>query len=228
MISNILKSCKLINPISRSLVYRTKRPRHLFEKSLAPEDYEINPLPPAKGSKPRRPEWADPNVIWPPVIPAANKLKGKDLLHQIEHEEKEKLMLVKPYTIPDFRSGDVIKFHYLHSLSEGKGNEFTGLCLGVAKRESLHANFWVIVRVSGSPTLFNVKLHSPFLANLEIVQRGSGNHNSKLFSYLKTMKANNKFNMPMIKGEPKARKGEMKIVAKKITTQSVKYDKIDM
>ena len=228
MLFNILKPIRLINPITRNLVYRPKKPRDLFQKSLAPEDYEIDPLPPMKTHRPRRPEWSDPNVIWPPIIPAATKLIGKSLLKELELEERDKFKLLKPFSVPDIRSGDIIKFHYLHSLSEGKGNEFVGLCLGVSKMKSLHANFWVIVRVAGEPTLFNIKVHSPFVANLEIAHRGSGNHNAKLFSLLNKMKLNSKFNTPIIKGVPKAREGEVKLEAKKAKSQSVIYDKIEI
>ena len=228
MLANALKSCSLVSSVTRGLVYLPKKRRDMFQKSLAPEDYEMDPLPPLKHHKPRRPEWSDPNVVWPPVLPAATKLKGKSLLKELEFEERDKLSLLKPYTIPDFRSGDIIKFHYLHSLSEGKGNEFNGLCLGVSKRNSLHANFWVIVRVTGEPTIFNIKLHSPFLAKLEIVHRGSGNHRAKLFSMVDKMKRNSKFNTPLIKGVSKARKGEVKVEIEKPENESVIYDKIEI
>ena len=226
MISHILKSHKLLTPVSRSVVYLPKKPRRLFEKSLPAEDYEINPLPPAKHYKPRLPQWSDPNVVWPPVIPAATRLKGKALLLELEQEEKSKFTLLKPYTVPDFRSGDIIKFHYLHSISEGKGNEFTGLCMGLTRKNSLHASFWVMVRVAGLSTLFNVKLNSPFLAHLEILKRGSGNHKSKLFYMIKNLKASNKFTTPIIKGQPKARRGEMKIPSKKPNSTAVIYDPV--
>lgn len=44
-----------------------------------------------------------------------------------EEEELEKLKMLKNFEYPDFSVGDIVKFHYLHSLSEGRGNTYTGL-----------------------------------------------------------------------------------------------------
>ena len=59
---------------------------------------------------PRRPEWDDPNVIWPPYIPPPTKTKGIGLINEIEQEEKKKLEIMKTFDYPDFRSGDVVKY----------------------------------------------------------------------------------------------------------------------
>ena len=69
----------------------------------------------------------------------------------------------------------LIRFHYLHSLSEGKGNLYTGLCIGVKKRKSLHCTVMVLCRVAGARTFFSLKMNSPFLVYFKIVKKGSGN-----------------------------------------------------
>jgi len=42
----------------------------------------------------------------------------------------EKIKLSRNYDLGDFRAGDLIEFHFLHSMSEGKGNLIKGVCLG--------------------------------------------------------------------------------------------------
>jgi ribosomal protein L19 len=49
------------------------------------------------------------------------------VIKQLEEEDFEKLKMLKNFEYPDFNVGDVVKFHYLHSLSEGRGNTYTGL-----------------------------------------------------------------------------------------------------
>lgn len=46
-------------------------------------------------------------------------------------EEKQKAEILKPFSYPEIKTGDVVKFHYLHSISEGGGNEYTGIVLNV-------------------------------------------------------------------------------------------------
>lgn len=93
----------------------------------------------------------------------------------------------KPFTIPDIRSGDVVKFHYLHSLSEGNGNTITGLCVGLDRPKHLQGTMTVLFNFAGVPIKMKVKLNSPFLADLQLVSRGSGNLKHKL-AYLWKMK----------------------------------------
>ena len=210
----------------KTVVYLPRRKRGIFDKTMSFADYQPNPLPPSENRKPRLPQWDDPDVVWPPLIPKATKLRGKALLRQIEDEEKEKFQLLKPYNVPEIRSGDIIKFHYLHSISEGGGNEYTGLCIGVAQPNSLNANFWVLMKVAGQTTMMNVKLHSPFLVKLELLKKGSGNHNKKLFYLTRNMKQNAKFLTPMIKNKIKPRKGEKKKNYGKVIDNTVVMDKI--
>lgn len=75
-----------------------------------------NPFPPKSTQKPRQAAWDDPNVIWPPVIPAPTRLTGKALLKQIEKEEHSRLKNLKTFQFPTFKAGDVVKYFNLDSI----------------------------------------------------------------------------------------------------------------
>ena len=80
--------------------------------------------------KKRLAQWDDPTTVWPPVTPRAVTKSKKEIVKVIEEEEYEKMKLLKNFEYPDFNVGDIVKFHYLHSLSEGRGNTYTGLIVG--------------------------------------------------------------------------------------------------
>lgn len=67
------------------------------------------------------------NYIWPPLTPRTVSKNHKEVIKMLEVEELAKLKLLKNFEYPEFNVGDVVSFHYLHSLSEGRGNKFTGL-----------------------------------------------------------------------------------------------------
>ena len=73
--------------------------------------------------------WSDPEIIWPPITPRTIPKKSSKTIKHIEQEEYEKVKLLKNFEYPDFNIGDVVSFHYLHSLSEGRGNTYTGLII---------------------------------------------------------------------------------------------------
>jgi ribosomal protein L19 len=50
-------------------------------------------------------------------------------MSKLENEEVEKLKMLKNFEYPDFNVGDVVRFHYLHSISEGRGNTYTGIVI---------------------------------------------------------------------------------------------------
>lgn len=69
-----------------------------------------NPFPPKSNQKPRQAGWTDPNVIWPPVVPAPTKEKGRHLIRELQKEEMKKMEIVRGEKLPEFRSGDVLKW----------------------------------------------------------------------------------------------------------------------
>lgn len=77
--------------------------------------------------KPRLAQWDDPPFDWPPKMPRATMHKGKTLINVLDHEEKERRQKEMGFSIPDFRSGDVVKITRMQSLSEKKETEYSGL-----------------------------------------------------------------------------------------------------
>jgi ribosomal protein L19 len=96
----------------------------MFDKTSYVDYYLPPQRPYHKTRKPRLAQWDDPDVVWPPRMAKANKERGRQLIKVLENEEKAKYEAIKPYRYPDFRSGDLIEFHNLHSLSEGRGNTY--------------------------------------------------------------------------------------------------------
>jgi ribosomal protein L19 len=77
----------------------------------------------------RQSKWTDLDTIWPPLTPRTISKKHKGVVSQSEADEFERLKMLKNFEYPDFNIGDVVKFHYLHSLSEGRGNTYTGIVI---------------------------------------------------------------------------------------------------
>lgn len=126
------------------------------------------------------PHWDDPEVHWPPLSVRPTQAKGKNLIKELEEEELTYLQMARSFTFPDFRPGDVIKFHYLHSLSEGNGNTITALCIGLDKPNTLMGSFICVFNFAGVPVKMKVKMNSPFLSDFQLVSKGSGNLRYKL------------------------------------------------
>jgi ribosomal protein L19 len=145
---------------------------------------------------------------------------------ELEEEDKTLLQMGKAFTIPDIRSGDVVKFHYLHSLSEGNGNSITGLCVGMSRAKSLQANMTVLFNFAGVPVRMKVKLNSPFLADLQLVSRGSGNLKYKL-AYIWKMKRNTIPIAPIIKKSVARRENDKVKTKTEKKNKNVIVDKID-
>jgi len=53
--------------------------------------------------------------------------KGKTLLNLLDKEEKDRIEASRKWKVPDYRSGDVVKFTILQSVSEGQSKDFSGL-----------------------------------------------------------------------------------------------------
>ena len=64
--------------------------------------------------------------------------------------------LMKNFEFEDYRVGDVVKFHYLNSLSEGKGNLITGIIIKTKKNNSYNGRIKVLARVAGERVLFDL------------------------------------------------------------------------
>jgi len=215
-----------LKQLRASVVYVRQRPRSIWDKT----DYVPDWVPREKkyhhSRKPRLPQWDDPNIHWPPVSVRPTKLQGKALLNQLKEEDKVHMQLTKNYTVPDFRPGDTIKFHYLHSLSEGNGNTITALCVGLHHPNSLMGSFSCLFNFAGVPVNMRVKLHSPYLTNLERVAKGSGDLKYKL-AYIWKLNRQTITVAPIIKRSMKQRDDEPKKKTVKQSPESLKGFKAD-
>ena len=63
------------------------------------------------------------------MTPRSVPKKATAVISKLENEEVEKLKMLKNFEYPDFNVGDVVKFHYLHSISEGRGNTYQGIII---------------------------------------------------------------------------------------------------
>lgn len=161
--------------------------------------------------KPRLPQWDDPNVIWPPVMnPAINLKQRKDLINKMECEEKYKYKKMKNFEFPEYRTGDLIKFHYLHSLSEGKGNTFTGIVIGKWRSRGFKAAFMVVFHFYGEPVKMKIFENSPFLVHFEVWKRGTGNFRSKCHYVWENMEPHHRFDQPILRKKVLSRSGDLK------------------
>ncbi|EGR33851.1 hypothetical protein IMG5_034830 [Ichthyophthirius multifiliis] len=182
IIQRITYNCQCLEKIviNSNIVYRYKPQRSPFDKTNYIDNYVPRPNHFHPDRKPKQLKWDDPNYEWPPVILRPTQLKGKALIKHIEQREKLALERQKEFRIPEFKAGDVIEIHYLKSLSEGYGNTVTGLCTARYKQNSLMSGFDMVFRFCGAQVFMHVKLFSPFLKSLKVIQTSEGTIRYKL------------------------------------------------
>lgn len=145
---------------------------------------------------------------------------------ETQKDDQTLIQMGKGFRRPDLRPGDVIKFHYLHSLSEGNGNTITGLCIGLDAPNTLMGSFTAVFNFAGVPIRMKVKLNSPFLTDLQIVAKGSGNLRHKL-DYIWKMGRDSVPVSPIVKRTMAIREDEKGKTQKKTTSKKIKADKMD-
>lgn len=212
-----------------SLVYRYQPKRSIFDQTSYIDGYVPRPNKYHKTRKPRLSQWDDPKVIWPVLLPPPTKNTGNNLIKELEDIEKLKIESNRDFMIPDFRSGDVIQFTYYHSLSEKKSNTYTGICIGRRKRNELQATFRVLFRFCGVLVEMDVKQNSPFLANIKIIHRGSGNLRNRLTHLSQMELTKEQLMKPIIKGKTmKKRQEDERVALKKVNlSKKIRNEPID-
>lgn len=136
-----------------------------------------------RAKKPRLKEWEEPKFDWPPVLPRPTRHKGKTLLMDLEREEKLRIEKNRDLTIPNYRSGDVLKIQMYTSLTEKKIVEYSGVCIGKKAPNSINAACKINFSIEGCNTSYEARLFSPLMHSLEILRFGS-NHNRKKLTYI--------------------------------------------
>jgi len=122
------------------LSHRKRNPFEMF-------GYNPNHLP-HQGSyeqirKKKLDAWENPKFDWPPKICRPTMHTGKTLLNLLDKEEKERVKSTRKWEVPDFRTGDVVKFSVLQSVSEGKAKEFSGIVFGKSAPNSIRGKCWI-------------------------------------------------------------------------------------
>ncbi len=84
----------------------------------------------------------------------------------------------------EIKSGDVIQFHYLHSISQGKGNTLKGLVLAHKFPNSLKGRIDVLTELAGDKIVFKMMKYSPFLTSLNLFEKGSGNFRKNITNHV--------------------------------------------
>lgn len=113
-------------------------------------------------------------------MPAPTKLTKKALIKELETLEKKRIDRQRDFVLPDFRAGDALQFKWVHSLSELRGHTITAICVNRRMRNSLEGSFTCVFKFCGLQTMMKIKQSSPFLRNLKIVAKGSGNLRANL------------------------------------------------
>lgn len=145
-----------------------KRRRGLFHKT------PFNPqhIYPSEQQKEPLPQWSDPTVNWPPLIPKAVSKKGKALIAEIEREECKKIEESRPFKVPPFRSGDVVEVTQFESLSEGKFTTFKGQVVGISRRNRISRSFRLHIMEEDEKVILYFNTLSPLIAKIEVVEYG--------------------------------------------------------
>merc|ERR1712176_1064457 len=159
--------------------YRVKK-RNAFYKLGYNEKHIPHQGKYEKMRKQRLDAWDNPKFNWPPRMPRPTMLTGKALINHLDSEQRQKIIDERPFTMPNYRTGDVIELTYFLSLSEGKFNTFKGLVFGVEKPKNLRESFYFHTVVENEQVSLKMKALSPMIAKVDIVKMGSGRLRKKL------------------------------------------------
>ena len=129
--------------------YKVNKRSAFFKLGYNPEHIPLSG-PYERRRKKKLDQWENPKYDWPPRIPRPTKHKGKALLNHIESEYRKKIQEERPFSMPPYRTGDVIDLTYFLSLSEGKFNTFRGLIIGTEKARNLREALWFHTVIEGT------------------------------------------------------------------------------
>lgn len=156
----------------RGIVNRYIPRRSPFDKTNYIENY----IPPRFTRKPRQEKWDDPSYNWPPKMPAPTQLRGRALVEEVE---KEYLSSVKN-EIEDIRTGDLVEVSNYYSLSNKQFSTFKGVVIARRKRNTINSSINVIGTVEGVQVEMHIKVHSPLVKEIKILEHGNGKQRARL------------------------------------------------
>lgn len=113
-------------------------------------------------------------------MPRATMHRGKTLINHLESEEKKRQVDNRDFDIPDYRTGDVVKFTMYGSLSEKKEYDYSGVVIRKQAPNSINARCTITFAQEGVSCMTGVSLFSPLLKSFEIQRYGSNQLRKKL------------------------------------------------
>ena len=105
---------------------------------------------------------------------------GKTLIGQLERETKMQILKEKPFEIPDYRTGDVVKITVMNSKTEMKEDSWSGLVISKKAPNSINATVKINFAIENVNTTYAAQLYSPMVTNFEILKYGSNKLKKKL------------------------------------------------
>jgi len=162
---------------------------------------------------------------------------GKTLLNLVDREEKLRIESERDFKIPDYRSGDVVKFTMKTSVSENKTQDYSGIVFSKKSPNSIRAGCKINFNVETVNTTFGVNLYSPMVTNFHVLKYGS-NHLRKKMMHIPSLDLSaGRLQEPLIKGRNFKVRSSSKKVAQatkkkeglkgKIKREGYKLDKYD-
>lgn len=154
--------------------------RNAFFKLGYNEHHIPNQSKPRNKRKERLSAWDEPTLNWPPKVPRPTMHVGKSLIGQLQSDEKMKILKEKPFDIPDYRTGDVVKITVMNSITEKKEDSYSGLVISKKAPNSINATCKINFSIENVNTTYAAKLYSPMITNFEIQKYGSNKLKKKL------------------------------------------------
>uniref|UniRef100_A0A7S3CJW1 50S ribosomal protein L19, chloroplastic n=1 Tax=Strombidium rassoulzadegani TaxID=1082188 RepID=A0A7S3CJW1_9SPIT len=144
--------------------------------------------------------WDQPHHDWPPKLPRPTLHKGKTLINHLEHEEKKKIQAQRDFTLPNFRSGDVLKIQYYSSMTEKKVQEYSGIAYRKKDPKNIRFSTTINFNVDGINSSFTANLYSPLVQGIQIWKFGSNELRKKMNHIPALDKSTGRLLEPVIKG----------------------------
>lgn len=158
----------------RNIVHRLVQPRSPFDKTNYIKDY----IPVVRDRKPRQAKWDDPDYHWPPTMPRYTNLKNRALVTEVENEYLSSLKETKKF--PIVNTGDIVEVTSYLSMSTLQTSVFTGICIGRRRKNTLNSSLNILGAIDGVHIEMHIKLWSPMIKEIKVVEAGSGNFRNRL------------------------------------------------
>jgi ribosomal protein L19 len=118
------------------------------------------------------------NYNWPPKIPKYSSLKDRALVTQVENEYLKDLKETKK--IPIVNTGDIVEVTNYLSMSTLQTSTFKGICIGKRRKNTINSSLNILGAVEGVHMEMHIKVFSPMVKEIKVVEAGSGNYRSRL------------------------------------------------